>query len=347
MTDRRIRISIVAVVMACLLAVVIRYGCERVRASDSYAAGDTVKVAFARMDTLFNGTDEVVGEVLKCYRWFENTPTFVANFTEVAVADSGIAGFYWASDSTDAGQYFASWTGSITGRTPVSVYNFEITSPPSGPNKVTLWFLSSTDSSGIADTDVRIKDENQTITYGIYESDANGKIVTALPADTAQVIASKLGHYTFTVPEEIIVTASGLTDTIFGIPFDPGTPDSADVTYIYGWARDLMGGPAEGVVVTVSAEKTSSDWGSPDTEPTLIIFRGAVMDTTDTNGKFNIPLVCADKILPEGGSVGTVRHIFEFSRTTRIGPYFVSESDTLYIPCAEQSYVYWDTALRP
>lgn len=341
------RIAILTLCLFGLVAVAMHFsGCPRVEARSNYAAGDTIKIDFAVVDTLFQAADPSADSCL-VYRWFGLTRTLEGVATAANSIRDGAEGYYWISDSTDAGEYAAYLVGQVDGRQTIGVYPFTIDSPPAGPAKVNLWFMSTTDTSGIADVDVRIKDENQTNTLAILTSNSSGKIVTALPADTAKVIASKLGHYTFTVPETIIVTASGLTDTLWGTAFDPGTPDSSDVTRVYGWCRDLGGSIMPDVIVTVRAMETYTDWGSPGTSPTLIVMRQAVRDTTDSNGKFSIDLICADQVIPEGGSTGNVRHVFEFSKPTYVGPRFVGESDTLYIPCTNQSYSYWNAALRP
>ena len=350
MSERQKRISIAALVLAALIYIVLvaRFGCDNARASDSYPAGDTVKVAFARSGTLFNGTDEVVGEVLTVFHWQGIVPVDVGTFTEVSVADSGAAGFYFITDSTDVGQYFASWQGTIQGRTPSAVYNFEVVAPPSGPNKVNLWICAASDSSGIPNVDVRIKDETETTLIGDFETDASGKITTALPADTFKVLVSDLGAHSFSLPWEIIVTSSGLTDTRLGTAFNAGSPDSSNVTRIYGWLRALDGSNSDGVIVRVSTLGIYDDVGHDGSDPTILVMQQPIdADTTGTDGYFAVDLLCADELLPHGGSTGNIRHVFEFSKDVRIGPYWITEDDTLYIPCANDSYLYWDSALRP
>jgi hypothetical protein len=322
--------------------------CGPARCSNLYNTSDTVKVAFSRMDTLFNGTDEVVSELLKVFRWKGVALDSVGLCTEVAMSDSGAAGFYWViPDSTYEGQYCLSWSGTIQGRTPASVYNFEVEGPPSGPNKVNLWVLASSDSSGISGVSLRIKDEDLVATLAIGETNASGLYVWAAPADTYQVILSNLGFHTFTIPEEIIVTSSGLTDSLYGTAFNAGSPDSSNVTRIYGWLRALDGSNSEDVEVKVTTLGVYDDIGHPGTSPTIIVMQQAVMDTTNTSGYFAIDLLCADELLPQGGSTGNVRHVFEFSKDVRVGPFWITDDDTLFIPCTNQSYLYWDSALRP
>ncbi len=477
MSDTVKRVSWLVLIGICLIYVMLKMACEPVHARDNYAPGDTVKLSVARMDSFFNGTDEVAGETFKVFRWLGVVPDSVGLFTEAAVSDSGTAGFYWIIPGSNAdGEYFGSWTGTITTRTPVMTFNFtvgstietiqtvvddinnDIGSPsttiagdidavetlannamkavwtangnvsadagnstlqfeaddlsftaddningqwvtfwsgdntwvtrritdwdqstkiitvrdplpaiPSagdditickaidvmteylgqhGPYVVNLYFFDNTDTTAIQDVWLRIMDEDQLGTILITTTNGSGLATVALEADTVQVIASKQGSYTFTVPTPVYVTGA-MTDTIWGTPFDAGSPDSANVTKIEGWLRALDGSNSGDVILKFSVlPGTGEDLGSPGTDPSLFIMRQAVACTSLATGYFEIMLFSAEDLLPEGGSVGTVRYRVDVSKRVRIG-HFVGESDTIYVPTILDTYNYWDDALRP
>lgn len=81
-------------------------------------------------------------------------------------------------------------------------------------------------------------------------TDSNGQIEFALFDGDYKVVLSKIGDYTFTIPEALAVDGD-TTQTYDGTVFSPSAPPTADTCVVYGWTHDAQAQP---VSVTVEAQ---------------------------------------------------------------------------------------------
>lgn len=155
----------------------------------------------------------------------------------------------------------------------------------SGTEPETLVVLSTSDSTAIESASIVIRTLNQTtIKVDGWLTDVNG--LANLELDIASYFRS-VTHNNYTqVNDTLVVANDGGTDTVWMIPFDPGSPTAGGTGVLYGRIHDMTGAILQGAIVTI----TIPDKFKNLTHDGVVVTPFNRADTTDSNGDWSISL---------------------------------------------------------
>jgi len=143
----------------------------------------------------------------------------------------------------------------------VYTQDFDDIGPGTGDHMVTVTVQDSVTLNPI--TGVRVQVYNEALTTRVAQgyTDAGGQIVLNLDDGTYKVYLKKLGAYTFTTPETLVVSGPGAV-TYQGDAFTPPVPSSPETCMVYGWLTDQSGAPlAAEVTAELVEQKAFTDAG--------------------------------------------------------------------------------------
>jgi hypothetical protein len=122
-----------------------------------------------------------------------------------------------------------------------------------GANAVTITVEDDITSSPVPAVQVQIRNETETTLLATQETDSIGEVGFLLDDGTYKVRLRKLGAYTFSNPETLVV--SGTTqDTYQGTIISPSAPPSADTCVLSGTTRDAQEQPTPVEVIAELVE---------------------------------------------------------------------------------------------
>lgn len=180
------------------------------------------------------------------------TPVALAGtFTEVSASDQPGLYYYEATVSTPneldtIGRLVFRFTA--TGCRPRTIIA-NVTGPGEGANVVTITVEDDVSSSPVPAVQVQIRNSAETVLLATQETDAIGEAGFLLDDGTYKVRLRKLGSYTFTNPQTLVV--SGATSVTYqGTMISPSAPPSAETCVLYGTTYDAQE-QAESVEVIV------------------------------------------------------------------------------------------------
>ena len=154
--------------------------------------------------------------------------------------------------------------------------------------------MKETDGSGDAIADCRVTLKNVAeATLDSKITDVNGQVIWALDNGTYYIYLSKLGSYTFTIPETLVVSGN-TSDEYYGTPFSPGSPSSLTLCRVYGWILDSQGQALESV--TILAKMIGSGiWADGGQQ----VDENEVSTTTDASGYWELDMIRAVELMQE------------------------------------------------
>lgn len=141
---------------------------------------------------------------------------------------------------------------------------------------------------------LRVYNSDETATAATGVSDANGRVIFALDADTFHVYGYQGGLFFAPQPEIVVVTPAGVTDTAWATAFDPGSPAEPDLCRVYGWVSDLTAGTVEGASVLARIV------ASPLRHGNLIVSPYQVASTSDSTGYWALDVFPSETLDPAG-----------------------------------------------
>jgi len=257
-------------------------------------SGDSVWVTVSVNDTLGNAADADTLNVL----WLHEGEVF----DSVLVLASGIRpGQYVvshvASDNGALGAYQVLVRASVTNRRPIANYAYTVaTVDPcigDGPVACTLLVFSAggADTVAVPHAALRVTNSEETTTLALAETDLNGRAIVYLPINTVHVAGA---HISYTIPPDTMaVDFDGVTDTLWGIAFDPGTSASPALCRVYGWAFDLSGKAIGKATVEARIPEAPLQYISAAISPYNIATE------TDTAGYWFLDLIPSTEMMPD------------------------------------------------
>lgn len=153
-----------------------------------------------------------------------------------------------------------------------------------GDRVVEVYLEDNVTSNPIVNALVKVYDDTSTTLIAIGFTGADGKITFALYDGDHKVYISKIGQYTFTMPEDLTVAENppppDVQVTYYGTPFTPSPPPTPDTCVVFGW-ETLPDG--SGATVEVEAEIMASNFFL-QTNPHVIRKVVTTSDPNHTNG---------------------------------------------------------------
>ncbi|MCP4685895.1 MAG: carboxypeptidase regulatory-like domain-containing protein [bacterium] len=159
----------------------------------------------------------------------------------------------------------------------------------SGAFAVTLVATDSSSSQPVAGARIAVRNLDQSGLIAVGSSDASGRTLLNLDADSFVVVASAPG-YIFEAYDTVEI-AGAATDTIWCFRFDPGEPASPSLCRVYGRLFTLEGVPTSEATVTAHLPKGVSRMGD------VIVSPFPVTATTDSTGYFYLDLIPSDSLV--------------------------------------------------
>ncbi len=231
-----------------------------------------------------------------------------------------------ASDNGSLGDYQVLARACVQGRTPITNYTYEVikggmiplatitdsnfaravtadsykadlTPCGSGNGAIpcTLFVMSaiSSDTVALQGVFLRVYNSAESATAAAGTTDANGRAVFALEESDYHVYAYQAGFEFTPLPETVAVAVGGVTDTIWGTPFDPGFPATADLCRVYGWVYNLSGDTLNGATVNARIVQ------SPLRYQNIVISPYDLTTTTDSTGYWRLDLFPSAALTPD------------------------------------------------
>jgi hypothetical protein len=147
---------------------------------------------------------------------------------------------------------------------------------------------------------VRIYNSDETATAAAGTTDADGQLIVTLEAAAYHAYAYQGGYVLPDQPVTVTVTPGGANDTLWAIPFDPGSPATADLCRVYGWVSDLSGGTVDDATVHARVNE------APLRYQNMVISPYERSTSTDSTGYWYLDLFPSDVLTP-----GSTRYEFE------------------------------------
>jgi len=168
------------------------------------------------------------------------------------------------------------------------------TSGGTGAFACSLYCLNMADSSAIQGAFVRVLNSDQNATCGIGQTNTQGLSIFSLDSTQYHAWGYLTGYSFFSLPDTLIVTASGYSDTLWAERYDPGEPTSPALCRAYGWVNDLSGNPMSGVTVQAAIGTAPLSYGS------IIVSPYNKSTVTDSVGYWQLDLIPNESLQPEG-----------------------------------------------
>lgn len=231
-----------------------------------------------------------------------------------------------ASDNGSLGDYQVLARAAVQGRTPITNYSYHVIEggllplaavtdsgfaraitaddykadlAPCGvgtgaiPCTLLVMTATGSDTTALQGVFLRVYNSGETATAAGGTTDANGCRIFTLEESDYRVYAYQ-GGYTFAPqPESIGVASGGLTDTIWGVPFDPGAPATAELCRVYGWVYNLSGDTLSGATVNARVIQ------SPLRYQNIVISPYNLTTTTDSAGYWSLDLFPSAALTPD------------------------------------------------
>lgn len=286
-------------------------------------ANDSVRVTLSVNDTLGNAADADTIILIWSHKGIV--------FDSLISTDPGYrTGQYIfahaASDSGSLGDYQVLARARVQSRTPVTNYTYEVIKggvmplatisdsnlaravtadsykadlAPCGSGNgaipCSLFVMSAVSGDTIALQGVflRVYNSAETATAAAGTTDANGRAVFTLEESGYHVYAYQAGFEFSPLPESVTVDADGVTDTIWGTPFDPGSPATAALCRVYGWVYNLGGDTLNGAVVNARIVQ------SPLRYQNVVISPYDLTTTTNSAGYWRLDLFPSAALTPD------------------------------------------------
>ena len=177
---------------------------------------------------------------------------------------------------------------------------------PSGSGAFTCWLVAydSAAHQTIPGVAVAVRSQEQTSLFAVGATGVDGKLAVNLNSGNYSAVATAPGYF-FQAPAWFAV-AGGMTDTIFGFHFNPGTPSSPSLCRIYGYLFALDRRPEAGAKVSAILPSGVARSGN------FVVSPFAVTTTTDSLGYFYLDLIPSDSLVPNNAK-------YEFSITRSDG----------------------------
>ena len=154
----------------------------------------------------------------------------------------------------------------------------------SGDRVVEITVEDGTTSNPIVGALVKVYNDTSTTLIAIGNTDPDGEITFNLYDGDYKVYISKIGQYTFTVPEDLTVVADppppDVVITYQGSPVVPSSPPTPDTCVVYGWELTPDGA---GATVDIEAEIMASTYFL-QTNPHVIRKVTTTSDPNHANG---------------------------------------------------------------
>lgn len=205
-------------------------------------ADDSVWVTVSVNDTLGNAADADTVQLLWLYEGvlFDSTTVTTGG---VRTGQYVIA--HAASNAGATGDYEVLVRALVGDRTPITNYSYTVLPDNpclgDGPAACSLFVMRDlgVDTVAVAGAALRVYNSTESVTLAAGKTDANGRAVFSLIADTVHVIGALTGYSiaSATIPIDL----SGTSDTLWATAFDPGMPASPSLCRVYGWVYDLRG----------------------------------------------------------------------------------------------------------
>ena len=255
---------------------------------------DSVWVTISVNDTLGNAAD---ADTLKLL-WLHDGVPFDSTILSTAGLRTGqyvIA--HPAANAGAYGDYQILVFAEIGDRTPITNYAYAVVPENpclgDGPAACTLFVMRDlgADTVAVPGVALRVYNAGETATLATGETDANGRIVCSLIADTVRVLGALTGYSiaAATVP----INLSGANDTLWATAFDPGSPASASLCRVYGWVYNLSGD----TIPDASVRARIVD--SPLHSGAAIISPYELTTTTDSSGYWFLDLIPSSTLTPD------------------------------------------------
>lgn len=284
---------------------------------------DSVRVTLSVNDTLGNAADADTIILL----WSHKGVVFDSLVSTAPGYRPGQYVFaHIASDNGSPGDYQVLARANVQGRTPITNYTYHVIEGGpmplaaitdsnlartvtaddykadlapcgvgAGAIPCTLFVMQavSGDTVALQGVYLRVYNSGETATAAAGTTDANGRRVFTLEESDYRVYAYQAG-FTFTPqPESVSVPIGGITDTIWGVPFDPGTPATAELCRVYGWVYNLSGDTLSGATVNARIVQ------SPLRYQNIVISPYNLTTTTDSAGYWFLDLFPSAALTPD------------------------------------------------
>jgi len=163
----------------------------------------------------------------------------------------------------------------------------------SGGYVVTIQYYETSTTTPIVQAQVVVRDSSDSSVLTTLITGVDGKVIFNLPAATYHISAYKLGQYSFTNPQTLIVTGN-ISVTYYGSPFVVPSPSTPGVCRVYGWEYRVDGTPYDEILVTAQLQAGpyfASSVGVLVTERQVY---------TDINGYWQLDLTQSAAMTPTG-----------------------------------------------
>ena len=284
---------------------------------------DSVRVSVSVNDTLGNAANADTVVVI----WSHKGAKFDSLVSTAAGYRTGQYVFaHRASDAGSLGDYQVFVRARVKGRTPVANFSYQVIKgglfPLAGVHDsnlarlatagdyqadlsacgigngaipCTLFVMKSNggDTTALQGVFVRAYNTAETATAAGGTTDANGRVIFSLEAATFHVYGYQSGYLFSPLPETVAVGPSGVTDTLWAIPFDPGIPTAASLCRVYGWIRNLGGDTLAGATIQARITQSPLRYGN------LVISPYEMTTTADSTGYWHLDLFPSSTLTPD------------------------------------------------
>jgi len=283
---------------------------------------DSVRVTVSVNDTLGNASNADTVVVI----WSHKGVKFDSLVTTAAAYRTGQYIFaHRASDAGSVGDYQVLVRARVKGRTPVANFSYQVINGGlfplaavhdsnlaravtandyksdlsacgigNGAIPCTLLVMKTSggDTTALQGVFVRAYNSTETATAAGGTTSADGRVIFSLEAATFQVYGYQSGCRFTSQPDTVVVDADGVTDTLWAIPFDPGTPATASLCRVYGWIRNLGGDTLAGATVQARIAQSPLRYGN------LVVSPYELTTTTDSTGYWFLDLFPSSTLTP-------------------------------------------------
>lgn len=161
------------------------------------------------------------------------------------------------------------------------------------PCTIQVVTISGADTAALQGAYLRVYNSDETATVASGTSDANGRIVFSLEAETFHVYGYQGGYSFAPLPDTVVVPVGGITDTLWGTPFDPGSPANVDLCRVYGWVDDLAGAGISGASIRARVATSPLRFGN------LVVSPYKLTTTTDSTGYWFLDVIPSGDMTPD------------------------------------------------
>lgn len=154
-----------------------------------------------------------------------------------------------------------------------------------------LVIYDSANAQVVPNASVSIRNLTQTALIAVGSSGSNGVGTFNLSADSFLISCLAPG-YIFSAFDTLVVTG-GITDTLFGYQFDPGSPANPAFCRVWGYLYDLSGTAQADAEITASLPQGVVRIGN------TIVSPFSVSTTSDDYGYFYLDLIPSVNMIPD------------------------------------------------